>query len=147
MCYHAREMADSTETRTRKVSCPYRHNAKVVKNGRNANGKQTYRCKNCRKRFLHTGQVAGHRVPTEQVGAASQMYCNGTSYKLTAETMDDAYDMSEPLTGYLPGKGLGRGLILTTLGLAHVIAGHGQIHVLAVAGDPGVERRRGQWLE
>ena len=99
MCYHAREMADFTETRTRKVGCPHCHNAKVVKNGRNAKGKQTYRCKNCRKRFLRTGQFAGHRVPAEQVGAAIQMYHNGTSFKLTADTMDDAYGMSEPLTG------------------------------------------------
>ena len=51
------------------------------------------------------------------------------------------------------------------LGLVHVLAGHGvavalgvvperphlgghgEVHVLAVAGDPGVERRRGQGLE
>ena len=89
-------MAEFTETSTRKVNCPYCHHDKVVKNGRNANGKQTYRCKSCSKRFLHTGQVAGHRVPAERIGAAIQMYYNGTSYKLTAETMDDAYDMAEP---------------------------------------------------
>ena len=89
-------MAEFTETLTRKVNCPYCHHDKVVKNGKNANGKQTYRCKDCGKRFLHTGQVAGHRVPAQRVGAAIQMYYNGTSYKLTAETMDDAYDMAEP---------------------------------------------------
>lgn len=89
-------MAEFTETTTRKVNCPYCHHDKVVKNGKNANGKQTYRCKDCGKRFLHTGQVAGHRVPAQRVGAAIQMYYNGTSYKLTAETMDGAYDMAEP---------------------------------------------------
>ncbi len=96
MCYYGREMAEFTEIRTRKINCPYCHHDKVVKNGRNANGKQTYRCKDCSKRFLHTGQVAGHRVPAERIGAAIQMYYNGTSYKLTAETMDDAYPMPEP---------------------------------------------------
>jgi len=89
-------MAEFTETITRKVACPYCSHDKVVKNGRNASGKQTYRCKSCSKRFLHTGQVAGHRVPAERIGAAIQMYYNGTSYKLTAETMDDAYPMPEP---------------------------------------------------
>ena len=89
-------MAEFTEISTRKVNCPYCHNDKVVKNGRNANGKQTYLCKPCGKRFLHTGQVAGHRVPAEHIGAAIRMYYGGTSYKQTAETLDDAYDMPEP---------------------------------------------------
>ena len=88
--------AEFTETSTRKVSCPYCHNAKVVKNGRNANGKQTYRCKPCGKRFLHTGQVAGHRMPADQIGTAIRMYYGGTSYKQTGETLTEAYDIPEP---------------------------------------------------
>ena len=68
----------------------------MVKNGRNANGKQTYRCKPCGKRFLHTGQVAGHRVPADQIGAAIRMYYAGTSYKQTGETLTEAYDIPEP---------------------------------------------------
>ena len=89
-------MAEFTEISTRKVNCPYCHATRVVKNGRNANGKQTYRCKPCGKRFLHTGQVAGHRVPADQIGTAIRMYYGGTSYKQTGETLTEAYDIPEP---------------------------------------------------
>ena len=89
-------MAEFTETRTRKVNCPYCHNVKVVKNGRNANGKQTYLCKPCGKRFLHTGQVAGRHATAEHIGMAIRMYYGGNSYKQTAETMADGHDIPEP---------------------------------------------------
>ena len=89
-------MAEFTETKTRKVNCPYCHNDKVVKNGRNANGKQTYRCGACRKRFLHTGQVSGRHATAEQIGMAVRMYYGGNSYKQTAETMADREDIAEP---------------------------------------------------
>ncbi len=89
-------MAEFTETVTRTIACPYCAHDKVVKNGRNANGKQTYRCKQCTKRFLHTGQVGGHRATAEQIGMAVRMYYGGTSYKQTAETMADGHDMPEP---------------------------------------------------
>ena len=89
-------MAEFTETRTRKVNCPYCHHDKVVKNGKNANGKQTYRCKDCGKRFLHTGQVAGRHATAGQIGGAIRMYYGGTSYKQTAETMGDVLNMPEP---------------------------------------------------
>ena len=90
-----------TRTRTRKVNCPYCHNAKVVKNGRNANGKQTYLCRPCGKRFLHTGQVAGRHATAEQIGMAIRIYYGGNSYKQTAETMADGHDISEPSKGTL----------------------------------------------
>ena len=89
-------MAEFVETKTRKVNCPYCHETKVVKNGRNANGKQTYLCKPCGRRFLHTGQVAGHRIPADQIGTAIRMYYGGTSYKQTGETLTEAYDIPEP---------------------------------------------------
>ena len=94
--YYDRVMAAFTEIRTRKVNCPYCHNDKVVKNGQNANGKQTYRCKPCGKRFMHTGQVAGRHATAEQIGMAVRMYYGGTSYKQTAETMADGHDIPEP---------------------------------------------------
>ena len=81
---------------TREVNCPYCQDGMVVKNGKGTHGKQRYKCKTCSKRFLHTGQVGGHRVPAENIGAAIRMYYGGTSYKQTAETLDDAYDMPEP---------------------------------------------------
>ncbi len=89
-------MAKFTETRTREVNCPYCGHAKVSKWGKNANGKQTYRCKSCGKRFLHTGQVAGRHATAEQIGMAIRMYYGGTSYKATAETMADGHDIAEP---------------------------------------------------
>ena len=89
-------MAKFTETVTRTVACPYCAHDKVVKNGRNANGKQTYRCKQCSKRFLHTGQVGGHRATADQIGTAIRMYYGGTSYKQTGETLTEAYDIPEP---------------------------------------------------
>lgn len=96
MCYYGRDMAKFTETLTREVNCPYCAGAKVSKWGKNANGKQTYRCKDCRKRFLHTGQVAGRHATAEQIGMAIRMYYGGNSYKQTAETMADGHDISEP---------------------------------------------------
>ena len=89
-------MAKFTETVTREVKCPYCGDDAVSKWGKNANGKQTYRCKQCGKRFLHIGQVAGRHASAEQIGAAVRMYYGGTSYKQTAETLDDAFDMPEP---------------------------------------------------
>ncbi len=89
-------MAEFTETVTRNVQCPYCAHDEVVKNGRNAKGKQTYRCKQCSKRFLHTGQVGGHRATADQIGTAIRMYYGGTSYKQTGETLTEAYDIPEP---------------------------------------------------
>ena len=64
--------------------------------GKNANGKQTYRCKVCGKRFLHTGQVAGRHATAEQIGLAIRMYYGGNSYKQTAETMEQGGNIPEP---------------------------------------------------
>ena len=89
-------MGEFVETNTRKVNGPYCHHDKVVKNGRKTNGKQTYHCKDCSKRFLQTGRVAGRRVPADQIGTAIRMYYAGTSYKQTGETLTEAYDISEP---------------------------------------------------
>ena len=89
-------MAKFTETRTREVNCPYCGDAKVSKWGKNANGKQTYKCKSCSKRFLHTGQVSGRHATAEQIGMAIRMYYGGNSYKQTAEVMEQGHDMPEP---------------------------------------------------
>ena len=70
-------MAKFTETHSREVNCPYCGDAKVSKWGKNASGKQTYKCKSCSKRFLHTGQVAGRHATAEQIGMAIRMYYGG----------------------------------------------------------------------
>ena len=89
-------MAKFTETVTRHVHCPYCGDAKVNKWGKNANGKQTYRCKPCGKRFLDTGAVHGRKTPSNHVGAAISLFYRGMSYKQLAEAMAEMYDIPEP---------------------------------------------------
>ena len=86
-------MAEFTKTYT--FNCPYCAHDKIVKNGRQL-GKQRYRCKSCGKQFNDTGAVGGRHASAEQIGAAVRMYYGGTSYKQTAETLNDAYDIPEP---------------------------------------------------
>ena len=86
-------MAEFTKTYT--FNCPYCGHDKIVKNGRQL-GKQRYRCKSCAKQFNDTGAVGGRHATAEQIGAAVRMYYGGTSFKQTAETLNDAYDIPEP---------------------------------------------------
>ena len=79
-------MAKFTEIVTRTVNCPYCGNAKVTKWGRNANGKQTYRCKPCGKRFLDTGAVHGRKTPSNHVGAAPVLTWDASSPRVTSRT-------------------------------------------------------------
>ncbi len=67
----------------------------MVKNGKQA-GKQRYRCKGCRKQFNDTGALQGHRLPSNQVGAAIDMFYSGMSYKQITEMMAKTYDIPEP---------------------------------------------------
>ena len=87
--------ADYIETTQRATRCPYCGDAKIVKNGKQS-GKQRYRCKGCSKQFNDTGALHGHRVPTNQVGAAVDMFYSGLSYKQIAEMMAKTFDMPEP---------------------------------------------------
>ena len=89
-------MAEFVKTQVVTVNCPYCGNSKVTKWGKNANGKQTYRCKPCGKRFLDTGAVHGRRTPSNHVGAAISLFYRGMSYKQIAEAMVEMYDISEP---------------------------------------------------
>ena len=89
-------MAEFVKTVTMTVNCPYCGNGGVNKWGRNANGKQTYRCKPCGKRFLDTGAVHGRKTPSNQVGAAISLFYRGMSYKQLAEAMVEMYDIEEP---------------------------------------------------
>ena len=87
--------ADYIETTQRATRCPYCGDARIVKNGKQA-GKQRYRCKGCSKQFNDTGALHGHRVPTNQIGAAVDMFYSGMSYKQIAEMMAKTFDMPEP---------------------------------------------------
>ena len=88
-------MAEFVKTETVTVNCPYCGNARVVKNGTQA-GKQRYRCKGCSKQFNDSGALHGHRLPTNQVGTAIDLFYSGMSYKQIAESMATSYDIPEP---------------------------------------------------
>ena len=88
--------ADYIQTTRRAVKCPYCGQDKPAKWGRNSNGNQRYRCKPCGKTFLHTGALAGHRASADIVGAAIRTYFGGNSYKQTAETLAQNYEIPEP---------------------------------------------------
>ena len=90
------ETADYIQTTKRAMKCPYCGQDKPAKWGRNSNGNQRYRCKGCKKAFLHTGALAGHRASADHVGAAIRTYYGGNSYKQTAESMAQNYDIPEP---------------------------------------------------
>ena len=90
------ETADYIQTTHRAGKCPYCGQDKPAKWGRNSNGNQRYRCKGCKKSFLHTGALAGHRASADHVGAAIRTYYGGNSYKQTAENMAQNYDIPEP---------------------------------------------------
>jgi transposase-like protein len=82
-------------TKTYEFNCPYCGESKIVKNGRQS-GKQRYRCKGCAKQFNDTGALHGHRLPTNQVGAAIDMFYSGMSYKQIAEMMATTFHIPEP---------------------------------------------------
>ena len=90
------ETADYIQTTRRAMKCPYCGQDKPAKWGRNSNGNQRYRCTPCGKAFLHTGALAGHRAPADHIGAAIRTFYGGNSYKQTAETLAQQYDIPEP---------------------------------------------------
>ena len=87
-------MAKFTKTVT--VNCLYCSDEHVVKDGKGAQGKQRYRCRNCAKRFTETGAVNRHRFPPNQIGAAIRMFYSGVSYKQLGENLEEQYDIPEP---------------------------------------------------
>ena len=88
-------MAEFVKTETVTINCPYCDDTRVVKNGKQS-GKQRYRCKGCSKQFNDTGALHGHRLPTNQVGAAIDMFYSGMSYQQIAEMVAKTYDIPEP---------------------------------------------------
>ena len=87
-------MAEFTKTVT--VNCPYCDDGRVVKNGKNGSGKQTYKCRPCGRRFLDTGAVHGRKAPTNQIGTAVDMFYSGMSYQQIAETLENTFDIPQP---------------------------------------------------
>ena len=78
------------------VNCPYCAADRVVKNGKTAEGKQRYLCRQCRKRFNSTGAIDGRHYPPGQTGAAISMFYSGLSYKQIAENLEDIFNIPQP---------------------------------------------------
>ena len=84
-------MAKYSQTIT--VQCPRCGSGKVVKRGYHE-GKQTFSCKTCARRFFESGETLDNRA--QQVGAAISMYYDGLSYKRIAENIAATFDRPEP---------------------------------------------------
>ena len=57
-------------------------------------GKQTFSCKTCARRFFEFGETLDSRA--QQVEGAVSMYYDGLSYKRIAENIADTFDRPEP---------------------------------------------------
>lgn len=60
------------------MACKFCGGDKTVKNGR-VNGKQLYRCKDCKHQYLDNGAFAGMRTKAEVVACALNLYYDGLS--------------------------------------------------------------------
>ncbi len=88
-------MAQFTETKTYKLSCPACDSDRVVKDGFQK-GTQRYECKNCKKKFRANGKAEGRRMDAEMMGSAIRDFYTGKSYKQIAEGLKEEYDIPEP---------------------------------------------------
>lgn len=60
------------------MNCKFCGSDRIVKNGR-VNGKQLYRCKDCKHQFLDNGVFVGMRTRAEVVASALNLYYDGLS--------------------------------------------------------------------
>lgn len=83
----------SEYTQTIKVRCPRCGSSSIVKRGSH-DGKQTFACKDCFRRFFRSNETLDGRA--KQIGAAVNMYYDGLSYKRIAENISEMFDRPEP---------------------------------------------------
>ncbi len=83
----------SEYVQTIKVRCPRCGSSSVVKRGHH-DGKQTFACKDCSRRFFNSGDTLDGRA--KQIGAAVNMYYDGLSFKRIAENIAEMFDRPEP---------------------------------------------------
>lgn len=74
----------SEYVQTIKVRCPRCGSSSIVKRGYH-DGKQTFACKDCERRFFQSNETLDGRA--KQIGAAVNMYYDGLSYKRIAENI------------------------------------------------------------
>jgi putative transposase len=68
------------------MNCKYCHSENVVKNGK-VKGKQVYKCKDCRKRFIKNGKFARMRTDKNVIVAAINLYYDGLSLRKTQKNL------------------------------------------------------------
>ena len=83
----------SEYVQTIKVRCPRCGGDSVIKFGMH-DGKQTFACKSCSRRFFRSNETLDGRA--KQIGAAVDMYYDGLSYKRIAENLANIFDRPEP---------------------------------------------------
>ena len=83
----------SEYVQTIKVRCPRCGSSAVVKRG-NHDGKQTFACKECSRRFFNSDDTLDGRA--KQIGSAVNMFYDGLSYKRIAENIAEMFDRPEP---------------------------------------------------
>lgn len=83
----------SEYAQTIKVRCPRCGSSSVTKRG-NHDGKQTFACKECSRRFFNSDDTLDGRA--KQIGAAVNMFYDGLSYKRIAESIAETFDRPEP---------------------------------------------------
>ena len=84
-------MTEFVQTNT--VRCPRCGSSLVMKRGYD-DGKQTFACRECSRRFFNSDDTLDGRA--KQLGAAVNMFYDGLSYKRIAENIAEMFDRPEP---------------------------------------------------
>ena len=83
----------SEHVHTINVRCPRCGSSAVTKRG-NHDGKQTFACKECSRRFFNSDETLNGRA--KQIGDAVNLYYDGLSCKRIAENIAETFDRPEP---------------------------------------------------
>ena len=81
----------------RREGCPYCKSDHYVMNGRNGvpEGKQTYLCNDCTKRWKSRWAVGGRSFPPDQIGTGIQKYYTGLSFRGAAKAVKEQFGLED----------------------------------------------------
>ena len=92
MAHHSTEAAvNNSEEREH---CPRCGSNRTNRNGTRY-GKQIYLCRNCWKQWRPGPALGKHRFPPEQIGFAIRVYYSGLSFRRTAESVMDKFNIKD----------------------------------------------------
>ena len=74
--------------------CPYCNSRRTVLNG-SGNGKQTYLCKYCKRRWRDGGALGRHRFPPDQIGTGIHKYYTGFSFRRAAKAVEERFGLED----------------------------------------------------